>query len=85
VRGVGVRSAARCVEIGEAMIRGARQQRGQHGRPTTARLRCARAARHGLSRGGAGISDAWALAGSMRERERRGAGAYGPARKKGVG
>jgi hypothetical protein len=41
-----------------------------------------RAARHGPNRGGTVVSNAWAPASSRRERERRGAGACGLARKK---
>jgi hypothetical protein len=54
----------------------------QCGQPTTAQPWRARAARHGPNRGGAGVSDTWAPAGSRRERERRGAGTRGPAQEK---
>jgi hypothetical protein len=41
----------------------------------------ARAARHGPHKRGTGVSNAWALAGSGRERERRGTGRVGRAGK----
>jgi hypothetical protein len=55
-------------------------------RPAMARPLHAWAARHGPHRGGAGVSDTWALATSGRERERSSVGCVGrPEKEGGVG
>jgi hypothetical protein len=56
------------------------------GGAATARQRRARAARHGLHRGGTRVSDAWAPTGSGRKRERSGMGRVSrPGKERGVG